>query len=180
MLSTRCRDLCYILLEIRWVPEKWNPAFSPLVDFNKKDEASSGERWSWRTVLLSSVVLHIMWLRPTGILQPPQLCPMEAPKEKKTVLRHSFLQMPSCLDFPSYLPPQLFLSSMADQKRGPVHIETAAHAAVLSSTHFRMCHRTLSCKSHSDQGFIVCAITLFEITGVFPWSGASCRGTGRK
>lgn len=47
-----------------------------------------------------------------------------------------------------FFPPPLF-SSTADQKGEPVNVETAAHTAIVSSTHFRTCHRTLSCKSHS-------------------------------
>lgn len=69
-LSPYCRDLCYILLEIKWVPQKLNSAFSLLLYFNKKNKASSGERWSGCTVLLYSAVLQVTWLMLTGILQP--------------------------------------------------------------------------------------------------------------
>ena len=166
--------------KLRWVPQKWNLAFSLLLGFNKKDEACSEEGWSWCTVLSSSVVLHVTWLTPTGTLQPSHLCPTEVPRARR---KCGGTGPPRCLpawdSHHAFSPPSFSFLNRCP-KKGPVHIETAAHSAIVSSTHFRTCYRTLSCKSHSEKGLTVCAIMPFEITVLFPWVGASCMGTRRK
>lgn len=89
------------------------------------------------------------------------------PNGENTAWRHSSLQMPSCLGFPSHHFPPFFSFLNGWTKRGPVNIETATHTAVLSSTHSRTCHRSLSSKSRSELCYTVCAIAPFEILGSF-------------
>lgn len=51
MLSIHCHELGCILLETIRIPQKCNPAFSLLLDFNKKHKVFSGGRQSWPIVL---------------------------------------------------------------------------------------------------------------------------------
>lgn len=120
---------------------KWNPTSSLPLDFNQEDEANSGKRWSWCIVLPSSVVLHVTWLTPTGILA--QLCPMESPKGKDTVWRHRSLQMPPCLCFPScHFPFLLFFPQWLNKNGTCKHRNCYPQCCTLQHS-FRTCHRTL-------------------------------------
>lgn len=125
----------------------------------------------WCSVLLGSHLQvsfshhsSVLWRLPRRIQQCGGTTPSRCPPAWTS--HHTFPPCPT------------FLSSTA--KKGTCKYRNCAHTAVVSSTNFRTCHRTSACKFHPEQGLTVCAIASFEITGIFPWAGASCMHTGRK